>query len=177
MWRIPFAVADPSRDASLGASDASQSRRMKPRTHAALNLALLLAIVATGTWWVLPFTTGEEPAARVVATPSIDVAARPRAVDMTPVARLFGTADVATPMASSLPKLVGVIAVGGAGHGVALLAVDGQPAIAVRAGESVNGSLELAAVHADRVILRGPDGDREVRLPPRSAAGGIDAVR
>lgn len=145
---------------------------MKPRTHTLLNLALLLATAGIGTWWVLQLTAARPPAATVQAIPAQYPVPRSQPVDMTPVARLFG-ADAAAPTASRV-RLTGVIAEGGRGAGIALLAVEGEPAAVVRAGETVGGTGSvLVEVRADHAMLRSPGGTETVRLPALPAPAGL----
>lgn len=149
---------------------------MKPRTRSALNLALLLATVASATWWTLPWLGGEASSARVVMTPAADPAQRPQRIDMTPVARLFGT-PAAGPAAAAKTRLVGVIAEGGRGRGVAVLATDNLPAQAYRVGDAVTATLTLSAVRSDGVTLTGQSGAEELALPPTPAPQGITPAR
>lgn len=149
---------------------------MKPRTRSALNLALLLGIAASGTWWTLPWIGAEAPAARVVAAPTSDPLERSQSVDMTATARLFGMA-VAGPVAKPKTQLVGVIAQGGRGRGVALLTTDGQPAQAYRVGDAVTAARTLTAVRADGVTLTGTAGNEEIPLPAMAAPSGITPAR
>lgn len=149
---------------------------MKPRTRSALNLALLLGIAASVTWWTLPWIGAETSKARVVAVPTADPLQRSQPVDMAPVARLFGTA-IATPAAPAKTRLVGVIAEGGRGRGVALLATDNLPAQAYRVGDAVTPALMLSAVRADGVTLTGKAGTEDLALPPMAAPSGITPAR
>jgi len=149
---------------------------MKPRTRSALNLALLLGIAASATWWTLPWIGGEAPEARVVSAPTSDPLQRSQPVDMAPAARLFGTA-AAGPVALPKTRLVGVIAEGGRGRGVALLATDDLPAQAYRVGDAVTAALTLSAVRADGVTLTGKSGTETIPLPSTAAPSGITPVR
>jgi hypothetical protein len=149
---------------------------MKPRTRSALNLALLLGIAASATWWTLPWIGAETSAERVVAVPVSDSQQRSLPVDMAPVARLFGTA-VAAQTAPARTRLLGVIAEGGRGRGVALLATDNLPAQAYRVGDVVTPSLMLSAVRADGVTLTGKAGTEELALPAVAAPSGITPAR
>jgi len=149
---------------------------MKPRTRSALNLALLLGIAASATWWTLPWIGAAAPAARVVAAPTSDPLQRSQPVDMAATARLFGTVAPG-PVAQPTTRLVGVIAEGGRGRGVALLATGNLPAQAYRVGESVTADLTLAAVRAEGVTLTGKAGTEDLALPPVAAPTGITPVR
>ena len=149
---------------------------MKPRTRSALNLALLLGIAASVTWWTLPWIGTDTSAERVVAVPASDPLQRSQPVDMAPVARLFGTA-VAAPAAPARTRLLGVIAEGGRGRGVALLATDNLPAQAYRVGDAVTPALTLSAVRADSVTLTGKTGTEDLALPAVAAPTGITPAR
>lgn len=149
---------------------------MKPRTRSALNLALLLGIAASATWWTLPWIGAGTSTGRVVAVPASDPLQRSQPVDMAPVARLFGTA-VAVPAAPARTRLLGVIAEGGRGRGVALLATDNLSAQAYRVGDAVTPSLTLSAVRADGVTLTGKAGTEELALPAVAAPTGITPAR
>jgi len=149
---------------------------MKPRTRSALNLALLLGIAGSATWWTLPWIGAEPPAGRVVSVPTPDPLQRAQPVDMTATARLFGTM-AAGPAAPARTRLVGVIAEGGRGRGVALLATDNLPAQAYRVGDPVTAALTLSAVHADGVTLTGKAGAEELLLPPVAVPTGITPAR
>jgi hypothetical protein len=149
---------------------------MKPRTRSALNLALFLGIAASVTGWTLPWIGTETPAARVVATPTADPLQRSQPVDMTATARLFGTVAAGS-VAQPKTRLVGVIAEGGRGRGVALLATDNLPAQAYRVGESVTADRTLAAVRADGVTLTGKTGTEDLALPAIAAPSGITPAR
>jgi hypothetical protein len=49
--------------------------------------------------------------------------------------------------------------------------------MAYSAGESIDGEMTLADVHADRVVIRTAEGTREVLMPERAPPGGITPVR
>jgi general secretion pathway protein C len=146
------------------------------RAPALVNFLLVVAIAATATYWGLQATSGRTPPEPLVAVASGDRVARTQPLDITSVAAMFGGAD-GPGAAPGRIRLTGVIAEGGSGRGVALLAVDGQPPIAYRAGEAIDAQTTLAAVHADRVVVRTPAGAQDLRLPERPAAGGIEPVR
>jgi hypothetical protein len=74
-------------------------------------------------------------------------------------------------------RLLGVIAQGAKGKGIALLAVDGRPAAPVRAGETLAGGATLAEVRHDRVVVEREGAAREIRLPAKAAPSGITPVR
>lgn len=135
---------------------------MNQRYHSIANLALLLGSVAAATWWglqLVPATPPAEPLAAIPVSPSPAVAA-PQ--DTAPIAGLFGPVAAAD---AAPVRLVGVIATGGAGSGVALLAVGDQPPMAWRVGEDVDGRGTLVAVDAGKVVLKRGAANVEIALP------------
>ncbi|MGH6691767.1 MAG: type II secretion system protein N, partial [Gammaproteobacteria bacterium] len=109
----------------------------------------------------------------VRAVPLGNPAPRTQAEDVAPVAQLFGARPGRD---GSDIRLVGVIAQGKQGQGIALLAVDGQPAQALRAGEEIAAGVMLSEVRADRVLLSRSGATQEIRLPAKAAAEGIVKV-
>lgn len=151
--------------------------RMKRRLPILVNFLLVVAIAATATYWVLQVAARRTPPEPVVAVPAGNRMARTQPLDVGPVAGLF-TAAVVQAGGPSRVRLAGVIAEGTAGTGVALLSVDGQPPAAFRAGEPIDAQMTLAAVHADRVVIRTPGGDQDIPLPEhRPVPEGIEPVR
>jgi general secretion pathway protein C len=154
----------------LGMSD-----RLGP-TGAALARActflLVLALAITIAGWVLEFAARRTPSEPLRPIPT-GGSARAQQSDIAPVAQLFGAqpggegADI---------RLVGVIAQGGQGRGIALLAVDGRPAMSTRAGEEIASGVTLAEVHADRVLVNRSGATQEIRLPAKPAPTGITRV-
>jgi general secretion pathway protein C len=135
---------------------------------------LVPALAATLTGWALEFNGQRTPSEPVRAVATGNPAARTQAADIAPVAYLFGARPGAD---GGDVKLVGVIAQGTQGEGIALLAVDGEPAIAVRAGEEIAAGVMLAEVRADRVLLNRSGATQEIRLPAKPAPEGIVKVR
>ncbi len=146
--------------------------RLSGRT---VNLILLIAIAAMLTYWILQFSVPSETEETVVSVPTADRAARTEIMNVTPIARLFGSSEP-TVTASNI-MVVGVIAQGGENEGVALLSVDNQPAMAYRAGEVVSAETILSQVNANGVILDGGGIRREISLPARQPPSGIERVR
>ena len=148
---------------------------MKQRYHSIANLALLLGTVAAATWWGLQLVPAQPPREPVVALPVTGAPTAQAPQDTLPVAGLFGpvvTADAAP------VRLVGVIATGGSGTGVALLAIGDQPSMAWRVGEDVDGHGTLVAVESGKVVLKRGAGTIEVALPAlRTSGDGIVPVR
>src|SRR5574341_908289 len=100
----------------------------------ACTIVLVLAVVATITGWVLEFSARRTPSEPVRPVAVGDPAPRTQAAEIAPVAFLFGALPGAD---GSDIRLVGVIAQGKRGQGVALLAVDGRPPLALRAGAEI----------------------------------------
>lgn len=90
------------------------------------------------------------------ALPVVVVADAPVALDAAALSRLLGSEAAPThavaPTASSRFRLTGVIA-SGAGRGVALLSIDGNPPKPFRVGSAVDSGLVLHSVEARRVAL------------------------
>jgi len=141
-----------------------------------LNLLLTLAIVAMVTFWILQFSSPKATNEPVVAIATSDRVARTTPLDTAPLAGLFGASSSGTSSPSQI-KLVGVIAQGGKGHGVALLSISGRPAKAFRVGETVDGDMTLASVNAGYIVLDQSDGLLEISLPERAPPAGINPVQ
>jgi general secretion pathway protein C len=136
----------------------------------ACTFVLVPALAATITGWALEFTARRTPSEPVRPVTVGNSAARTQAADIAPIAFLFG----ARPGADGNDiKLVGVIAQGKRGQGIALLAMDGRPALALRAGEDIAEGVRLAEVRADRVLVSRSGVTQEIRLPAKPVAGGI----
>ena len=150
-------------------------RNPKDRNYAraaVVLLAVALAVVATD--WFLTLTARRVPTEAVQPLPTGDAVARTEPADVAPVARLLGGS---APTPEGNIRLVGVIAQGAKGKGIALLAVDGRPAAAVRAGEAIVAGATLAEVRHDRVLVDAEGATREIRLPAKAVPGGISKVR
>jgi general secretion pathway protein C len=140
----------------------------------ACTFVLVLALAVTITGGVLEFSarrTSSEPVRPVTLG---DSAPRTRAADIAPIAFLFGALPGAD---GSDIRLVGVIAQGKLGKGIALLAVDGRPPLALRAGDGIAAGVTLAEVRADRVVISRSGAVQEIRLPAKPAPEGIVKVR
>jgi general secretion pathway protein C len=151
-------------------------RNPKDRNYArpsALLLAVALAAVTTD--WYLTLTARRTPSEAVQPMPTSDAVARTEPVDVAPVARLLGGGAASE---EGNIRLLGVIAQGARGKGIALLAVDGRPATPVRAGETIVAGATLAEVRHDRVLVDREGAMREIRLPPaKTVPGGFSSVR
>lgn len=141
-----------------------------------LNLLLLAAIAAASAYWVLQFATPQEAQEALVAVPTADRSPRTQAMDIAPIAGMFGS-SVASMTAASNIVVVGVIAEGGKSEGVALLSIDNQPAMAFKAGQAINDDSSLQRVTENGVIIEVGGSAREIVLPARQPPLGIDPVR
>jgi len=140
----------------------------------ACTVVLVLALAATITGWALDFTARRAPSEPVRPVTVGNPAARTQAADIAPIAFLFGALPGAD---GSDIKLVGVIARGKQGQGIALLAVDGRPALPLRAGTEIATGVMLAEVRADHVLVSRSGAVQEIRLPAKPTPEGIVKVR
>jgi len=149
---------------------------LKGFSRTTLNFLLLVGIVAATTFWILQFSSPIQTDGPIVAVPTSDRAARTQVMDVAPIAALFGSREV--PVASSANvTVVGVIAEGGRGKGVALLSVNDLPAMAFRAGDRVSDQTTLRDVKANGVVIESGGIAREILLPAREPPSGIEAVK
>lgn len=143
-----------------------------------LAFAVWGVVLATATGWIFGLLA-KAPAAPT-HTVSIDTAPSLRS-DLT---RLFGAAPAAdaapaVPAADARFKLLGVVAASRpafAGESLALIAVDGKPARAVRMGGAIGGDWVLHAVNPRSVELAQPNGAARVRLELAPAAAAATAT-
>lgn len=140
----------------------------------ACTAVLVVALAVTITSWVLEFSARRTPSEPVRPVSAGDSAPRTQAAEVAPIAFLFGAVPGAD---GSDIKVVGVIAQGARGKGVALLAVDGRPPLALRAGEEIAAGVTLAEVRADRVVVSRSGAIQEIRMPAKPAPEGIVKVR
>ncbi|HEY7742926.1 MAG TPA: type II secretion system protein N [Burkholderiales bacterium] len=140
----------------------------------ACTFMLVIALAVTVTAWVLEFSARRTPSEPVRPVIGGDSAPRTQAAEVAPIAYLFG----AVPGADGADiKLVGVIAQGKQGKGVALLAVDGRPPLALRAGEEIAAGVTLAEVRGNGVVISRGGAVQEIRMPAKPAPEGIVKVR
>jgi general secretion pathway protein C len=140
----------------------------------ACTFVLVIALAVTVTAWVLEFSARRTPSEPVRPVIGGDSAPRTQAAEVAPIAFLFG----AVPGADGADiKLIGVIAQGKQGKGIALLAVDGRPPLAVRAGEEFAAGVTLAEVRSGGVLVSRGGALQEIRLPAKPAPEGIVKVR
>lgn len=136
-------------------------------------LALAVVLVASVTNWVLTFTSGRVPSEPVRNLPANETEVGPRAVDTAPIARLFGASgDAPTNI-----RALGVMAEGSTGRGIALIGIEGKPARAVRAGESIAPGIILAEVRRDGVVVNRSGALQQIRLATKPAAQGLVPAR
>ena len=135
---------------------------------------LVLALAASITGWILEFSGRRVPSEPVRPISTGNPAARTQAADIAPIAGLFGAqgGDEAGDI-----RLVGVIAQGKSGQGIALLSIDSKPAVALRAGEDIRPGITLAEVRADRVVVNRSGVPQEIRLPGKPVPDGITRVQ
>ena len=140
----------------------------------AFSVVLALALAVTVTERVLVSISGRVPPEPVQAVALGDGASRTQAADIAPIAALLG--DQAGNNASQV-RLLGVIAQGTRGRGLAIVSIDGQPARTVRAGAVLGADVILTEVRADHVLVNRAGTVQEVRLPPKKALpSGIQPV-
>jgi general secretion pathway protein C len=139
----------------------------------ACTVLLVLALAATLTGWALEFSARRTPAEPVRAVPIGNPTPRIQAEEIGPIAQLLGARPGSD---GSDIKLVGVIAQGKQGQGIALLAVDGRPALPLRAGDEIATGVTLAEVRADHVVVSRSGATQEIRLPSKPAPDGIVKV-
>jgi general secretion pathway protein C len=135
---------------------------------------LVPTLAAAVTSFALSFTARRTPLEPVQVVTLGNPAARTQAADVVPIAYLFGARPGAD---GSNIRLLGVIAQGARGQGIALGAVDERPAQAARAGEEIAAGVTLAEVRADRVLVSRSGATQEIRLPARPAPQGIVKIR
>ena len=99
--------------------------------------------------------------------PAADLEPRARQTDVAPLARLLG-ASAASEVAGM--RALGIMADAATGHGIAVIAVDGQPPRAYRTGDYVASGVQVKEVRKDRVLLSRAGVVQELRLPTKSQA-------
>jgi general secretion pathway protein C len=143
---------------------------MKIRLPTLINLALLVALAAVLSYWVMQISAQRSPREPLVSIPAGDSATQNQPLDTASAAGMFG--PISGLQAPGRIALIGIIAQGS--KGVALLSVDGQPATAYRVGDAIQDEQKLVAVHSDRVTIGGAGGNQEIRMPERAAPTGIE---
>ena len=144
-----------------------------PRLPFIAALLLAVVLVASITNWVLTFTSGRIPSEPVRNLPANETEVGPRAMDTAPVARLFGASgDAPTNI-----RALGVMAEGSTGRGIALIGIEGKPARAVRAGDSIAPGIILTEVRRDAVVVNRSGALQQIRLATKPPAQGLTPVR
>jgi hypothetical protein len=133
-----------------------------------VSFLLGLALLALGAYWVLEFGARRLSAEPVVATPTGDAAPRTQVLDTEPLARLFG--------GSSAPRsgnvvLVGIVAGGGLDRDVALVSVDGAPAVMAGVGDTLPDGALVIEVRGYGIVVRRGDVLQEILLPVPPSPG------
>jgi general secretion pathway protein C len=131
---------------------------------AMFSVALALALAAVVTERMLMMGSSRIPAEPVQVIALGDGASRTQAADLSPVAVLLGDQ---TGNNAGQVRLLGVIAQGSRGEGLAIVSIDGQAARVVRAGSSLGPDVTLTEVRVDHVLLERAGALQEVRLPPK----------
>lgn len=125
---------------------------------------LFLVLCASVTYWLLQW----------VAPPPRPVAALPQASRVMPpiaaAANLFGGRVQAGGLANV--QLRGIVRAGRADESLAIIALEGKPARALRANAEVTSGVTLKAIHARSVVLSERGEDRELTLPAFAAQEG-----
>lgn len=135
---------------------------MNRRLPHALAFVLWLAVAIAITYWALIFTSRREPVERLEPGAPGDVVTRSLPADTSAIAALFG-AKAST--ANGDVKLLGIIAEGRAGKGVAVLSYQGGAVQTFMAGEEISAGVTLLEVGANGVTLSQAGARREVVLP------------
>ena len=149
---------------------------MRLRLPTLIDLALLVALAAVVSYWVMQISAQRSPREPLVSIPTGDSVTQNQPLDTAAAASMFGPTSSA--QAPGRVVLVGIIGEGGNSSGVALLSVDGQAAAAYRVGDFIHDEQKLVAVHADRIVLDcGAGGNQEFCMPERAAPTGIESVR
>ncbi len=126
------------------------------RLPALLSLLLFVALCASVAYWLLQWMA---PAPRPVAAPPVTQQAMP---PVSAAVNLFG----GNPQSGATAiQLRGIIHSSRGSDSVAIVAVEGKPARALRIRSEVMPGIELKEIRARTVILSERGGDREVVLP------------
>jgi general secretion pathway protein C len=143
---------------------------MRPATLLRTAVILLaIVLVASVTNWALTFSARRTPAEPLRTLPAGEVEARSPALDTAAIARLLGSA----PGATGNIRALGVMAEGASGRGIALIALDGQPARAVRAGEAIAPGVVLAEVRRDAIVIERSGALQHIAIATKPPATGI----
>lgn len=136
--------------------------RLLPRLA---TVVLLLVLAASVTEWALRFSARRAPAEPVRTLPAGEIDPRMQALDVAPLARVFGAAAPAGP---SDIRALGVVAERGGKKSVAVLDVNGKSRT-FRAGDEVAPGIRVHEVRADGVVLSRSGQLQELRVPVKRA--------
>ena len=133
------------------------------------SLVLAVALVASLTDWILTFSGRRSASLPLKNLPAGEVETRAQPVDTAAIARLMGTSLTA----GGNIRALGVMAEGASGRGIALIGIDGQPARAVRAGETIAPGIVLAEVHRDSVMISRSGAMQQIRIVTKPLPQGL----
>jgi general secretion pathway protein C len=133
------------------------------------SLVLAVALVASLTDWVLTFSGRRAATLPLKNLPAGEVETRAQPVDTAAIARLLGT----TASTAGNIRALGVMAEGSSGRGIALIGIDGQPARAVRAGETIAPGVVLAEVQRDSVVIDRAGAMQQIRIVTKPLPQGL----
>ena len=123
------------------------------------SFALFLALVASITYWMLPWL--QPPARAVAVAPSS--AQPPVVADLRAASTLFGATASAPESASYALK--GIVIARKPGDSVAIIAAEGKPPQAMRVGAEVVPGVTLKDVQPQYVVIAESGRERRVELP------------
>jgi general secretion pathway protein C len=133
------------------------------------SVVLAVALVASLTDWVLTFSGRRTASLPLKSLPAGEVETRAQPVDPAAIARLMGTS---ASTAGNI-RALGVMAEGKSGRGIALIGIDGQPARAVRAGETIAPGIVLAEVQRDSVVINRSGAMQQIRIVTKPLPQGL----
>jgi general secretion pathway protein C len=132
---------------------------LKKLAAAMVHLLFFAGVVAIGAYWsVRIFTPAPTTAPPPLPPPPL------RDPDPASAARMFGKVAVAQVAVATNIQALGAFAAGT--DSSAVLTVDGKPPRVFLVGQEVSPGLRLASITNEVVVLEGPSGRLEVRLPP-----------
>jgi general secretion pathway protein C len=137
------------------------------------SLVLAVALVASLTDWILTFSGRRAATLPLKNLPAGEVETRAQPVDPAAIARLLG----ASPNTAGNIRALGVMAEGSTGRGIALIGIEGQPARAVRAGETIAPGIVLAEVQRDSVVIDRSGAMQQIRIVTKPLPQGIIGTR
>jgi len=133
------------------------------------SLVLAVALVASLTDWILTFSGRRAATLPLKNLPAGEVETRAQPVDPAAIARLLG----ASASTAGNIRALGVMAEGSTGRGIALIGIEGQPARAVRAGETIAPGIVLAEVQRDSVVIDRSGAMQQIRIVTKPLPQGL----